>query len=208
MARHTGSPTLAVRAAEEIGRQIAPHKVVRIIPYSFSDAKLQKLLQNRAYMAAEQYALRSIRTALGAEVAAKVEPLMSYGKPKYEVKSSPAADMEAVSGDEKSAAAAAEKLAAKRGCAEALFALGICQEAGGRAEEALYTYRYVFQIHKPVSGLKESFIPHIHNVFEIKTVMRSGTILSAVIFCFFRGCRIKYRHVVVIVKHFITVFYI
>lgn len=70
------------------------------------------------------------------------------------------------------------------------------------------TYRYVFQIHKPVSGLKESFIPHIHNVFEIKTVMRSGTILSAVIFCFFRGCRIKYRHVVVIVKHFITVFYI
>lgn len=137
---------LAVRAAEEIGRQIAPHKVVRIIPYSFSDAKLQKLLQNRAYMAAEQYALRSIRTALGAEVAAKVEPLMSYGKPKYEVKSSPAADMEAVSGDEKSAAAAAEKLAAKRGCAEALFALGICQEAGGRAEEALYTYRYVFRL--------------------------------------------------------------
>ena len=137
---------LAVRAAEEIGRQIAPHKVVRIIPYSFSDAKLQKLLQNRAYMAAEQYALRSIRKALGAEVAAKVEPLMSYGKPKYEVKSSPAADMEAVSGDEKSAAAAAEKLAAKRGCAEALFALGICQEAGGRAEEALYTYRYVFRL--------------------------------------------------------------
>ncbi len=137
---------LAVRATEEIGRQVAPHKVVRIIPYSFSDAKLQNLLQNRAYAAAEQYALRSIRTALGAEVAAKVEPLMSYDKPKYEVKSSPAADIEAVSGDEKSAAAAAEKLAAKHGCAEALFALGICQEANGRAEEALYTYRYVFRL--------------------------------------------------------------
>lgn len=137
---------LAVRAADEIGRQVAPHKVVRIVPYSFSDVKLQKLLQNRAYDAAEKYALRSIRTALGAEVAEKVAPLAAYDKPGYVVKSSPADDIEAVSGDEKAAAAAAEKLAAKRGCAEALFALGICQEATGRAEEALYTYRYVFRL--------------------------------------------------------------
>ena len=133
---------LAVRAANEIGRQLAPHKAVRQVPYSFSDAKLERLLQNRAYDAAEQYALRSIRTAVGAEVAAKLAPLEAYGKPPYDVAPSPASDIDAVAGE--NGAAAAATIAAKRGCVEALFALAICQEARQRAEEALYTYRYVF----------------------------------------------------------------
>ena len=135
---------LAVRAADEIGKSLAPHKVVRLVPHDFSDTKLQKLLQNRAYAAAEQYALRFIRKALGAEVAAKVPPLEAYGKPKYHVEPSSDADIEAISGDD--AAAAVERLVAKRDCVEPLFALGLSQEAMGRAEEALYTYRYVFRL--------------------------------------------------------------
>lgn len=133
---------LAVRTADEIGKSLAPHKVVRLVPHDFSDKKLQKLLQNRAYSAAEQYALRFIRMALGAEVSEKVAPLEAYGKPKYHVDPSPASDIEAVSGD--GAVAAVERLVVKRDCVEALFALGLSQEAMGRAEEALYTYRYVF----------------------------------------------------------------
>ena len=138
---------LAARAAEDLGRRIAPHKAVRTVPYEFSDRKLQNLLQHRAWDAAEQYALRSVRTALGAEVAAKVGPLLAYGKPDYDVPPSPASDVEKVSGpDEAEAAAAVDRLVEKRDCAEALFALAICQEATGRPEEALFTYRYVFRI--------------------------------------------------------------
>lgn len=135
---------LAVRVADEIGKRLTPHKVVRVVPYVFSDKKLHELLKNRAYSAAERYALRSIHTALGLDVALKVPPLEAYGKPKYHVEPSSAADIEATSGPD--AGEAVERLVVKRECEEALFALGLCQEALGRAEEALYTYRYVFRI--------------------------------------------------------------
>ena len=108
---------------------------------------LQNLLQNRAWDAAEKYALRSVRTALGAEVAGKVAPLLDYGKPDYEVPPSSPSDAEKVSvANEAEAIAAADRLVVKRDCTEALFALAVCQEATGRAEEALYTYRYVFRL--------------------------------------------------------------
>lgn len=138
---------LAARAAEDLGRRIAPHKDVRTVPYDFSDRKLQNLLQFRAWDAAEQYALRSVRTALGAEVAEKVEPLIAYPKPEYKVPPSDPDDVERVSvEDAAQASAAIDRLVDKHDCTEALFALAICQEATGRAEEALFTYRYVFRI--------------------------------------------------------------
>ena len=139
---------LAMRAAEDLGRRIAPHKDVRVVAYDFPDAKITKLLNVHAYDAAERYALRSIRTALGAEVAAKVEPLLSYEeKPDYDVPPSPPSDVEKISvPDRNEAAAAVERLVAKRDCVPTLFALALCQEATGRTEEALYTYRYVFRI--------------------------------------------------------------
>lgn len=139
---------LAMRAAEDLGRRIAPHKDIRTVSYDFPDKKIAKLLSTHAYDAAESYALRSIRTALGAEVAAKVEPLLSYEeKPDYVVPPSPPSDVEKVSvPDRNEAAAAVERLVAKRDCVPALFALALCQEATGRTEEALYTYRYVFRV--------------------------------------------------------------
>ena len=138
---------LAARAAEDLGRRIATHKAVRNIPYDFDDLKLLNLLQNRAWNAAEQYALKSIRTALGAEVAEHFAPLEAYPKPDYEVPPSRKGDIEDVSVPvEAEAAAAAERLVAKRDALDALFGLAVCQEATGRAEEALYTYRCAFRI--------------------------------------------------------------
>ena len=138
---------LAARAAEDLGRRIAPHKVVRKVTFEFEDEKLLNLLRNRAYVAAEQYALRTIRFALGAEVADKVEPLIAYGKPDYEVPPSSSGDIAKVSNpDANASVAAVERLVENNDCVEALFALAICQEATGRYDEALYTYRYVFRI--------------------------------------------------------------
>ena len=139
---------LALRAATDVSRRIAPHKQTRVVTYSFSDGKILNLLRNAAYAAAEAYAVKSVRSALGAEVAAEVAPLQAYDPPaEGTVPHSDPEDAALVAVEDKAAAAAAaDRLAAENDCAEALFALAVCQEATGRAEQALYTYRYVFSI--------------------------------------------------------------
>lgn len=140
--------SLALRAAADVSRRIAPHKRTQVVTYSFSDGKILHLLRNAAYAAAEAYAIRSVRVALGAEVAAEVAPLQAYDPPEEgSVPHSDPDDAALVAVEDRAAAvAAADRLVVKKGCAEALFALAVSQEATGRAEQALYTYRYVFSI--------------------------------------------------------------
>lgn len=148
---------LAAKISGDISRRIAPSKATFHIPYEFDDKKLADLIRNGAYTAAEKYAVRAIREALGAELAARVGPLEAYGEPEYPVPHSSESDL----GDvfHKKRGLQQDKyneILLDRQVDQLLFALGLCQEATGRADEALYTYRAAFDLktdQSPAQGI-------------------------------------------------------
>ncbi len=148
---------LAAKLSEDLTRRIAPSKETFNIPYEFDDAKLASLLREGAYGAAEQYVVRSMREALGREYATRIGPLEAYGEPDYPVP--PTSDDDRKTVEHKKRGFQQDKfveLLLDRKIDQLLFALGLCQEATGRADEALYTYRAAFDLtpdQSPAQGM-------------------------------------------------------
>lgn len=137
---------LVSSAASDLVKRLTPTKEVFDIYYVFDDPKLQGMVGSGAYEAAEKYAEKKIRMALGKEYAAHIPPLEAYDAPDYEVPATTEDDRDDVESDGKFQQEEFEELIRDKELAEPLFTLGLCQEATGRVEQAMYTYRYAFQI--------------------------------------------------------------
>jgi hypothetical protein len=148
---------LAAQLSKDIARRIAPSKETFNIPFEFDDPKLAALLREEAYSACEKYAVRAIREALGKEFSERIGPLESYGNPDYPVPPTSEDDRKSVI--HKKRGFQQDKfteILLERKIDQFLFALGLCQEATGRADEALYTYRAAFDLNpdqSPAQGL-------------------------------------------------------
>ena len=116
-----------------LGRKIAPSQMVFNIQCDFDDDKLVNLLKDGAFKAAKEYIVYKVRQELGNGISDKIDPVANYDIPKYLV---PKADPEKISDEDVKEAAADYR--------DYLYALGVCEEATGQFEQALYTYRYVF----------------------------------------------------------------
>ena len=148
---------MAAKLSEDIARRVAPSTATFNIPYDFDDKKLADLIRNGAYTAAEQYAVRAVRETVGAELAARIGPLEAYGEPAYPVPRSSEKDLASVMHKERGFQQDKfDKILLDRKADQLLFALGLCQEATGRSDEALYTYRTAFDLkpdQSPAQGI-------------------------------------------------------
>lgn len=116
-----------------LGKKISPSQVVFNVRGRFNDDKLVNLLKNGAFKAAKEYIVYKVRQELGNGISDKIDPVANYDIPRYLV---PKADPEKISDEDVKEAADDYR--------DYLYALGVCEEATGQFEQALYTYRYVF----------------------------------------------------------------
>ena len=130
---------LAETLSKELSKKFSPSKITLNVVNEFSDDKLFALLKDRAFSAAEDYIVYQIRKKVGNVIADKIDPLQAYGVPPYLV---PAKDPKTTDPDK------LVKLAKKAANSniDYLYALAICEEAQGKYEQALYTYRYIFDL--------------------------------------------------------------
>jgi len=148
---------LAAKLSGDLARRIAPTKETFDVPYEFDDPKLADLLRNGAYDAAEKYAVRAIWEAVGKELGAYIGPLESYREPGYPIPPSSKDDLGDVIHRKRGFQRDEfDELLLDRKVDQFLFALGLCQEATGRADEAIYTYRAAFDLdpdQSPAQGI-------------------------------------------------------
>ena len=148
---------LAAKLSGDLARRIAPTKETFDVPYEFDDPKLAALLREGAYGAAERYAVRAIWEAVGREFGYRIGPLASYRNPGYRIPPTSQDDRESVIHRKRGFQQDKfDELLLDRKVDQLLFALGLCQEATGRADEAIYTYRAAFDLdpdQSPAQGI-------------------------------------------------------
>ena len=148
---------LAAKLSGDLARRIAPTKETFDVPYEFDDPKLAALLREGAYGAAERYAVRAIWEAVGRELGYRIGPLESYRRPGYRIPPTSADDRKRVFHRKRGFQQDRfDELLLDRGGDQLLFALGLCQEATGRADEAIYAYRAAFDLNpdqSPAQGI-------------------------------------------------------
>ena len=133
-----GKIILNEKLAKSLISKISPSKVVFNIKIDFDDEKLYELLKNRAYFAARRYIFNAALADNDFEAAERFREL-EFEK---------ACEVLVQKSDK---GISAEDLAdASRGMMEdkieLVYALGICEEALGDFEKALYAYRYAFKV--------------------------------------------------------------
>lgn len=135
------------KVSSDVVARMSPTREILEVVAEFDDEKLFHMLDARAYRAAKEYIVKRIRLSLGDELAARVDPISSYPPGDYEVP--PSRKPEKYTDAERF-----NDLLRDNMVHEYLFALGICEEATGKADQALYTYRFAFNIEpEPRSAL-------------------------------------------------------
>ena len=130
---------LAETLSKELSKKFSPSKIELNVVNKFSDDKLFNLLKDKAFNAAEDHIVYYIRNKAGNAIADKIDPLQAYTVPPY---LTPAKDPETTDPDKFNKLV---KKAANKNI-DYLYALAICEEAQGKYEQALDTYRYIFNL--------------------------------------------------------------
>lgn len=126
---------LAGQLSSELGKKLSPSEIIFNIPCNFNDDKLFNLLKDGAFKAAKEYIVFKVRKDLGNGIANKIDPVACYEMPKNLVAK---ADEKKITDEDVAEGAKDSK--------DYLYALGVCEEATGQYEQALYTYRYAFNL--------------------------------------------------------------
>ena len=126
--------SLVERLSQELSQKISPFTVTFEIPNNFDD-ELFLLLRDGAYNAAQDHIVYTIRKKVGNKIADRIAPLQPYESPSYLV---PGENPDEIT--DKKVTKAAKKYI------DYLYGLAICEEASGRYDQALETYRYIFDL--------------------------------------------------------------
>ena len=126
--------SLIERLTQELSQKVTPFTVRFEIPNNFDD-ELFLLLRDGAYKAAQEHIVYTIRKDVGNKIADKIAPLQLYDIPSYLV---PKKDPDEIT-DKKVTKAAKRHI-------DLLYGLAISEEALGNYEQALETYRYIFNL--------------------------------------------------------------
>jgi len=126
---------LADRLVRDLSARLTPSSTVFEVKCQVSDDKLYQLLQNQAYRAARSYIVDRITAELSMPVADKIPPVSAY-----------------LSGGKRSPEPVSADIVAKAAAkvTDQCYILAVCEEASGDYEQALYTYRYIYNLDQQI----------------------------------------------------------